>query len=1103
MKKISVFLIAMLFAAINSWSEEKLLYSDNFQTWATTASSTTPTAIDKTTDFSKETLTFTLSEVSVDSAGTNTKFNYNICTAGYLMCAKTTTPYIQTSALKSVTRIYFVEAATGSSRGFQVWKKADGDADWVSIYNSYATPAGGDSTTISIPGNNTNVQLKFTNLNSAQNAYLTDLKIWGDYTSTAQQVTLLTSGNIAEAGTIIRTPASDKYDINTSVKLTAAKAFGYKFIKWVDGSDNELSTDNPYNVVLDADKTIKAVFEPVSTFNYNVNIQGSQWGKVTLNPSPTNGKYETGTVVTMSAIPNAVTNFLNWEDQTTGLSRTIQVISDTTFTASFDEIPFIVGWNFSAQTPNSERQGDYYSETSNIGLFSLKNADGTTANWSASTGLFSPSYPCIRMSNPAANFSTPRYCQTSFSTVGYRNIRIKSMVGGSYHMYPVVKLQYSVDGVTFTDRKQVDVTPVYNSGWVNLNDTLPAEAEGLTRLYVRWIEDTNSSPLLGNATDIDGTTLTNIYVYADKVVINDEIAPTLISTVPAEGSTSASANGSIVLTFDEKLKAGTGSCTLGSTALTPSFGSKTVTFAYSKLSYNTDYTFTVPAGALTDIAGNPYAGITIHFKTMNRPQPIAKVFDAIVAKDGSGTYTTIQAAIDAAPSGATNPYLIFVKNGTYNEHVDIPSTKPFIHMIGQYRDSVVITDNRLSGEDGDPNTPTYSVDPGATVVVKSNDCYFENITFSNSYGYLSQAGPQALALYTNNDKMIFKNCWMRSYQDTYLTASKMGYRGYVADCKIEGAVDFIYGQGDFYFDKCTIYCVRPTGGYIVAPNHSVGTQWGYVFSNCTIDGNKGVVTYLGRPWHEAPKTSFFNTICKISIYPAGWWYKMGGIPAIFADYNTMDANGNLLDLSQRISQYEYDVTNTDGSITTVKGTAKNSFTDAEAAQFTYENVTKGTDGWDPKVKTEKTEAPVVTVSGSSVSWNAVDYAICYVVTLNGKVVNVNTSTSYQPMTSGAVKVQAVSEFGALSVMSNSVQINNVASAVKPNTGDEIRISQYAGYALLNNLPENARINVFNFSGMLLYSKKCTTDNITIPVNQNLVLQVITPDAVKVFKLLNR
>ncbi|MDP4271843.1 MAG: pectinesterase family protein, partial [Bacteroidota bacterium] len=675
MKKFSVFLIALLFAAINSWSEEKLLYSDNFQTWSTLASSTTPTAIDKTTDFSKETLTFTLSEVAVDPAGTNTKFNYNICTTGYLMCAKTATPYIQTSALKPVTKIYFVEAATGSSRGFQVWKKADGDADWVSIYNSYAIPAGGDSTTITIPGNRTNVQLKFTNLNSAQNAYLTDLKIWGDYTSTSQQVTLLTSGNIAEAGTIIRMPASDKYDINTSVKLTAAKAFGYKFIKWVDGSDNELSIDNPYNVVLDADKTIKAVFEPVSTFNYNVNILGSQWGKVTLIPSPTNGKYETGTVVTMSAVPNAVTNFLNWEDQTTGLSRTIQVKSDTTLTATFDEIPFIVGWNFSAQTPNSERQGDYYSETSNIGLFSLKNADGTTASWSASTGLFSPLYPCIRMSNPAASFSTPRYCQASFSTVGYKNIRIKSMVGGSYHMYPVVKLQYSVDGVNFTNRKQVDVTPVYNSGWVNLNDTLPVEAEGLTKLYVRWIEDTSSSPLLGNAADIDGTTLTNIYVYADKAVVNDVTAPTLISTVPAEGATNASANGSIVLTFDEKLKAGTGNCTLGSTALTPSFGSKTVTFAYSKLSYNTDYTFTVPAGALTDIAGNPYVGITIHFRTMNRPQPIAKVFDAIVAKDGSGNYSTVQAAINAAPVNNSSWYTIYIKKGTYREIITVASNK--------------------------------------------------------------------------------------------------------------------------------------------------------------------------------------------------------------------------------------------------------------------------------------------------------------------------------------------------------------------------------------------------------------------------------------------
>jgi len=1102
MKKQILFAVILCLATtMNLLGEVKLLYSDNFQGWTAVAASATESSVVKTTDFSNETLTFKLLNVSVDPTKYDaTRFNYPLVSTGALITAKmaaATDPcYIELSPLKSITKIYMIEGATGSNRGFKVWKKADGDADWVAIYSNAASPSSGDSTTIAIPGSQTNVALKFTNLAYAQNAYLFDLKIYGDYTSTAQQVALTTSANIEPAGSITKYPNSDTYDINSTVKLTATKNFGYNFVKWVDGNGVDLSTDNPYSVLLDADKTVKAVFEAVTTYNFTVNTQGSQWGNVTLAPAPTNGKYETGTIVTMTAVPNAVANFLNWEDQTTGLSRTIQVDADKTFTATFDEIPFIVGWNFKTQTPTSERPADFYAETSNVGLFSLKNSDGTTASWSASAGSYSPSYPGIRMWTPAANFSTPRYLQATFSTVGYKNIIVKSMLGGSYHMYPVMTMQYSLDGTTFTKRKQVDLTSVYNTGWANLNDTLPADAEGQTKVYVRWIADTNSTPLLGNATDVDGTTISNVYVYADKEVINDVTAPTLITTVPAEGAANASANGSIVLTFDEKLKVGTGNCTLGSTALTPSFGSKTVTFAYSKLSYNTSYTFTVPAGALTDMSGNAFAGITLNFKTMDRPQPITKLFDAVVAKDGSGGYSAIQAAIDAAPTGSTKPYLILVKNGTYTGHVDIPATKPFIHLIGQFRDSVVIEDNRLSGASSDPNVPVYSIDPGATVVVKSTDCYFENITLSNSYGYYTQAGPQALALYTNNDKVIFKNCWLRSYQDTYMTGGGKAYRGYLTDCKIEGAVDFIYGQGDFFFDKCTIYCTRLTGGYIVAPNHAIGTKWGYVFSNCTIDGKSGTVTYLGRPWHDAPKTSFFNTICKIGIYPAGWWYTMGGIPAIFADYNTMDANGSPLDLSQRITDYQY----TEGSII-IKGTAKNSFTDAEAAEYTYENVTTGTDSWDPRMKTETTDAPTASVAGTTVSWNAVDYAIGYIVTLNGKIVNNTTSTSYQAAANGTVNVMAVSEYGALSVASNNVQVT--ATDVKTTKASSLKISQSNNSLEISSLPKNSTVKAFNFSGMLLFNRANVSDNIRIAVNQNMMLQVKSQNGVEVFKVVKK
>ena len=65
-------------------------------------------------------------------------------------------------------------------------------------------------------------------------------------------------------------------------------------------------------------------------------------------------------------------------------------------------------------------------------------------------------------------------------------------------------------------------------------------------------------------------------------------------------------------------------------------------------------------------------------------------YHAVVAQDGSGDYKTVQAAIDAVPDGRTEPWLILVKNGSYNEQVVVPKSKTYVHLIGQDRDKTVI-----------------------------------------------------------------------------------------------------------------------------------------------------------------------------------------------------------------------------------------------------------------------------------------------------------------------------------------------------------------------------------------------------------------------------
>lgn len=1075
-------------------ADEKMLYSDDFQGWDKISNPTSEVSVTKVTNFSKENLTFKLLKVSADPTKYDaSRFNYNLVSTGALMAEKMATAedvsYIETSPLASITKIWMVVGATGSNRGYKVWKKADGDADWVAIHTAVANPANGDSTTIAIPGSQTNVALKFTNLAYSQNAYLFDLKIYGLYESTAEQVTLTSSVNIPEAGSVRIDPVSDTYDINSVVSLTANRNFGYQFLKWVDEQGATISTENPLELTLSSNKTVEAVFEQIPTFSYQVSIEGSQWGEVSLNPLPVEGKYEGGTTVSMTVVPNAVTNFIHWEDQSTELSRTIVVNADQSFTATFDEVPFVVGWNFKAQEPRTGRAGDFYSQTDNMGSISMYEPTGTPVNWLANGGSFNPSYPCVRIWTLGSNFETTRrYFEASFSTLGYENVQVKSMVSGNYRCYSVHQLQYSLDGTEFTTLNSADITSVYNSGWVDLNSMLPVDAEGKAKVYIRWIADT-SSPILGNAGDNDGMALTNIYVYADQVAVNDTIAPQLLATVPAEGAEGASAKGSITLTFDERMKAGTGDCVLDGEVLTPSFGSKSVTFSYSKLDYNTQYSFVVPAGALTDMSDNAFAGVTLTFRTMNRPQPTPKVFDFVVATDGSGDGTTIQSAFNAVPVNNTQPFLILVKNGTYAEYPTLPATKPHVHLIGQDRDGVIITGQRFSGLT--ENGVTYSTSTCQTMEIMASNFYGENFTVKNTAGV---GAGQAVALKSYGDRNIFRRVKLTGYQDTHLTGN--GRQLYL-ECDIHGTVDFIFGGGDVFFDRCLIYMEgRPNGDVIVAPSTSASNQWGYVFNHCTIDGDAATQHnnyLLGRPWQNAPRAVFLHT--RMNILPAAaGWTNMGVIPALFAEYNSMSAAGTAVDLSNRKNSFTTSGGETVGDLQTV-------LTDAQAAQYTLSNVLKGTDEWVPGTKTELTEAPVgLRVENKIAKWDATPYAISYVIAIDDKIVGMTTSTSFDisSLSGLTVTVFAVAESGALSEAASTTLITDGL----PRVGEGAAYGFIAnGQIVIKALTPDSQLEVFDFNGRLLQSTvSAGTEWQSALLERNAIVRIVSEERTQVIKV---
>ena len=278
----------------------------------------------------------------------------------------------------------------------------------------------------------------------------------------------------------------------------------------------------------------------------------------------------------------------------------------------------------------------------------------------------------------------------------------------------------------------------------------------------------------------------------------------------------------------------------------------------------------------------------------------------IVSKDGSGDYTTIQAAIDAVAEG--EEATIMVKAGTYEGMVKVgkrtkASTKR-ISLIGEGMDKTIITaangkNNIGSGKD---------VRDYATLAVFAPNFYAQGVCIQNTGG---KAAGQALALHMDGDCSAFYRCKIAGYQDTHRT--KKGVRSYYKECVIEGATDYIYAGGTCWFERCTLNCVA--GGYITAPEDITvyttaedGTKmWlGFIFNECTVTKASGVSdksVSLGRCWGAEKCGSMFLNCQLNNIIKAAGWETMGGndgTKSYYAEYKSKNGTA-LADVSNRIS----------------------------------------------------------------------------------------------------------------------------------------------------------------------------------------------------------
>lgn len=302
---------------------------------------------------------------------------------------------------------------------------------------------------------------------------------------------------------------------------------------------------------------------------------------------------------------------------------------------------------------------------------------------------------------------------------------------------------------------------------------------------------------------------------------------------------------------------------------------------------------------------------------LNAADPYTKV---VVAKDGSGDFTSIQKAIDSLRDLGPGEALVYIKAGTYHEKIEIRSSKHHITIQGEDRENTIITHDDYSGKIDECTQEKMTTFNSYTFLVIGDDIKIENITIKNS----SCNQGQAVALHVEGDRFTMKNSNILGCQDTLYTATNKS-RQYYENCHIEGTTDFIFGQATAVFQNCTIKNL--TDSYATAAATDKDNAYGYVFFNCELIAKEGVTkAYLGRPWRPYAKTVFINSNIGSHIVPEGWhaWPGDKMFPdkektAYYAEYNNQ---GEGAENSKRV-------------------TWSHQLTKKEAKKYTLENIFRG------------------------------------------------------------------------------------------------------------------------------------------------------------------
>jgi pectinesterase len=264
-------------------------------------------------------------------------------------------------------------------------------------------------------------------------------------------------------------------------------------------------------------------------------------------------------------------------------------------------------------------------------------------------------------------------------------------------------------------------------------------------------------------------------------------------------------------------------------------------------------------------------------------------WDIVVSTRRRGAVATLAEALTLADRAGGRSFAILLDEGL---HIAKPTIRTPNLTLAGVGPASILTFGAAAGHKR-PDGRNWGTSGSATLTIDAPGVTLRDLTVRNSFDYIADrrtgasGGAQAVALAIGRgaDRTRVERCSVEGFQDTLLVQA----RSFVRDCRISGNVDFIFGGGAAWFDRCEIVTRHvpgsPGGGYLAAPSTPRTQPFGLVFDHCRIQREAGVPTastFLGRPWRAGGDMALVGSAhfidCWLDAHIApGGWTAMGGM----------------------------------------------------------------------------------------------------------------------------------------------------------------------------------------------------------------------------------